>query len=491
MPPERPRRTICAIPEYLENVVYNADSLPPGHIFNLYAPMWVGEDFTSRESRHSERKWDIADNIDAKERWNDKTRRKEVVREERKSGKSTTLQRASQRFSTEVKRFQQSLIERQICLAELSDAHVIPCSINSPLATGLGNEHPIENGFSFLSPYGLPYIAGSGVKGALRHAAELMALFGEEYGINNFCMLDVWWLFGFEGVGASYWSCSKKPENLTDEDRRYITAMAKQAEKLMVRPDFEAFVKMAGFKAEKTEVVERLIDGLIHGKRKVVDEISFRGALTFWDAFPACDKMAVEIMTPHFSHYYQNGEAPHDSGQPNPIQFLAVPAGCEINLVINCQKSRYPTGNWREICEKIIKFASKWQGFGSKTAIGYGDFSINSEKMARLREESVKRQATLQENARVASLSGGMRKIEEFRKIVDSETKIQYKPGQSRLDQKLKDFYQICSTLSDSREILAAQGCLEGVFAYVKSNDKKKKEVRSELDKLKQKLIDS
>lgn len=42
----------------------------------------------------------------------------------------------------------------------------------APFAAGLGNEHPIENGFAFLTPYGLPYLAGSGVKGILRRAMQ-------------------------------------------------------------------------------------------------------------------------------------------------------------------------------------------------------------------------------------------------------------------------------------------------------------------------------
>lgn len=45
----------------------------------------------------------------------------------------------------------------------------------SPFTTGLGNEHPLENGFAFLNPYGLPYLPGSGVKGVLRRAARELA----------------------------------------------------------------------------------------------------------------------------------------------------------------------------------------------------------------------------------------------------------------------------------------------------------------------------
>ena len=41
-------------------------------------------------------------------------------------------------------------------------------------------EHPVENGFAFLSPYGLPYLAGSGVKGVLRSAAQELQRMGDE-----------------------------------------------------------------------------------------------------------------------------------------------------------------------------------------------------------------------------------------------------------------------------------------------------------------------
>jgi CRISPR-associated protein Cmr6 len=51
----------------------------------------------------------------------------------------------------------------------------IPAVSISPFATGLGWEHPNENGFAFLDPYGLPYLPGSGVKGVLRQAARELA----------------------------------------------------------------------------------------------------------------------------------------------------------------------------------------------------------------------------------------------------------------------------------------------------------------------------
>jgi CRISPR-associated protein Cmr6 len=59
------------------------------------------------------------------------------------------------------------------------NAYCISTTSTAPFATGLGNEHPIENGFAFLTPYGLPYLAGSGVKGILRRSMQELQDDGE------------------------------------------------------------------------------------------------------------------------------------------------------------------------------------------------------------------------------------------------------------------------------------------------------------------------
>lgn len=69
----------------------------------------------------------------------------------------------------------QALAERQAEIGKAIDALVIETTSTSPFATGLGWEHPNENGFAFLQPYGLPYLAGSGVKGVVRQAARQLA----------------------------------------------------------------------------------------------------------------------------------------------------------------------------------------------------------------------------------------------------------------------------------------------------------------------------
>lgn len=78
------------------------------------------------------------------------------------------------RFGESAKKQIEAIRKRQQILTSQYGTNVFTVETQStaPFATGLGNEHPIENGFAFLTPYGLPYLAGSGVKGILRRAMQ-------------------------------------------------------------------------------------------------------------------------------------------------------------------------------------------------------------------------------------------------------------------------------------------------------------------------------
>lgn len=201
-----------------------------------------------------------------------------------------------------------ALRDRQQAVAETIDASQVGiffAESTAPLATGLGMEHPTENGFAFLSPYGLPYLPGSSVKGAVRRAAEELAS-GDWGNPSAWNKDDVYVLFG--------------PES-TDDGRQ--------------------------------------------------------GAIQFWDVYPqvAHNRIAVEIMTPHQTHYYQDEKSPHDSGSPNPIPFLAVPAGSKyvFHVVTNPRRLHGSLGKrWNALLEAAFEHAFDWVGFGAKTAVGYG-----------------------------------------------------------------------------------------------------------------------
>lgn len=148
---------VPAVPKYVRDAAGGFGGIPPGHRFNLYFPIWRDD-------------WQL-----------DKNGKAAAMRECLKLGDAAAALEA--------------LLARQqahaLALPE-DRRHIIDARSTAPFATGLGLEHPVENGFAFLSPYGLPYLAGSGVKGVLRRSAEelerdeelpagaVLALFGHE-----------------------------------------------------------------------------------------------------------------------------------------------------------------------------------------------------------------------------------------------------------------------------------------------------------------------
>lgn len=309
----------AAVPAYVGDTFADC---PPGHRFNLYFPVWQAN-------------WQI-----------DKTGKAGALRKCLKLGSSQAALDA--------------LLARQQALADAvpeTSRFVIDARSTSPFATGLGLEHPIENGFAFLSPYGLPYLAGSGVKGVLRRAAE----------------------------------------ELRDDG----------------------------------ELEQEVIDALF-GHEDANN--ARRGALACWDVYPKPPKgeLAVEIMTPHFGDYYQPPKdaqgkliptSPHDAGKPNPIAFLAVPAGSTFRFVIVCEPGLLTNAacDWETALQKIVARAFDWLGFGAKTAVGYG--ALEEDPSVRdAREKATKKAADELEETRkkakrdaeLAQLSPAMQAVGRF-----------------------------------------------------------------------------
>jgi CRISPR-associated protein Cmr6 len=223
------------------------------------------------------------------------------------------------------------------------DAHA-----TAPFTTGLGNEHPLENGFAFLNPYGLPYLPGSGVKGVLRQAARELASgeWGEMHGWSN--------------------------------EQRYPLILSGKV--------------VLDSKDQPVEL--SMLDVLFGPETPDGGAGHVRGVLSFWDVVPQIegDSLMVEIMTPHQTHYYQDGQSPHDSGQPNPISFLTVPPGsrfvfhviCDLARLRRVTAARIPEGSellaegpthWKTLLQSAFNHAFAWLGFGAKTAVGYGAMS--------------------------------------------------------------------------------------------------------------------
>lgn len=252
-----------------------------------------------------------------------------------------------------------ALVERQRAAAAATAHGVLHLQAVAiaPFATGLGNEHPLENGFAFLNPYGVPYLPGSGVKGVVRRAAQELA--------SGLWESDRGW----RGLDAPQYSIERERDG-----RRVAVALS-------------------------------IIDVLFGREPPSGDRDHVRGALAFWDVIPQIkgDSLMVEIMTPHQSHYYQqkrdpkNGDSvsPHDSGQPNPISFLTVPPGSTFDFHVVCDLAHLArltasrqagapdllaegATHWKTLLAAAFAHAFEWLGFGAKTAVGYGAMQARS-----------------------------------------------------------------------------------------------------------------
>ncbi len=264
----------------------------------------------------------------------------------------------------------------RICLEALSTA---------PFTTGLGNEHPLENGFAFLNPYGLPYLPGSGVKGVLRQAARELAA-GEWGDRHGWC---------------------------TDDN-------------LVLR-------------VGNTDLRFSTIDALFGLQSADGASQHLRGALTFWDVIPQIkgDSLTVDIMTPHQGHYYQqkpdkktgDSTTPHDSGQPIPISFLTLPPGSGFTFHVQCDLAHLnriapelaTEGRWKAMLEAAFAHAFLWLGFGAKTSVGYGAMQEDPKAGAReaarqqAQAEATRRaQKEAEREAALAQMSPLDREVREF-----------------------------------------------------------------------------
>jgi len=259
-----------AIPDYLSAMRFS--NTPPGHYFSLYLSAWK-------------------DNFEL-----DKNKKLNALKN------MLVLPACSKKQMTAIR-------QRQIVLINsVSDNNylMLEAISVSPMATGMGMEHPLENGFAFLNPYGLAYLPGSSIKGVLRCAAEELKHVDEQWtqdAIDN--------LFG--------------PEAENDAEAR-------------------------------------------------------RGALIFWDSIPEVSSMGIEIMTPHYSAYYQGKESPHDSGQPTPIPFLVVPADSKFRFIVTIKPQYLQSEiNWKSLLQQAFEHAFDWLGFGAKTSVGYGAMQVDEK----------------------------------------------------------------------------------------------------------------
>ncbi|APW46305.1 type III-B CRISPR module RAMP protein Cmr6 [Rhodoferax antarcticus] len=173
---------IAALPDHIPALFADA---APGHKFHLYFTHWEAGRFTPyKDARLPDIK-----HFEKPER--ERIRREFEARKRRALGNVCPLGDSAKAQITAIRTRQQALIKHYG-----TNGYHISTKSTAPFATGLGNEHPIENGFAFLTPYGLPYLAGSGVKGILRRAMQELS----KDGVYGFTDETINTLFGPEKI---------------------------------------------------------------------------------------------------------------------------------------------------------------------------------------------------------------------------------------------------------------------------------------------------
>ncbi len=88
--------------------------------------------------------------------------------------------------------------QRQRAMVEKLGGEIIVLTNSSRFVTGMGREHPLENGFTWHHTFGVPYLPGSSLKGIVRawyhenEWEELKQLFGSsKQGVGNCIFLDM------------------------------------------------------------------------------------------------------------------------------------------------------------------------------------------------------------------------------------------------------------------------------------------------------------
>jgi len=178
---------IAALPEYIGR--QDLATASPGMRFGMYLPIWTERADQEKQIRKmagakSPQGRELArilreDGMDAAIEHVERARGRFPKLWEKNDQAAHAAWRQVAWLTRDDLRRVDALFERQFALATALGGEdrllILDAQSTAPFTTGLGNEHPLENGFAFLWPYGLPYLPGSGVKGVLRQAARELA----------------------------------------------------------------------------------------------------------------------------------------------------------------------------------------------------------------------------------------------------------------------------------------------------------------------------
>lgn len=293
----------------------------------------------------------------------------------------------------------------------------------APFTTGLGNEHPTENGFAFLNPYGLPYLPGSGVKGVLREAARELAT-GD-------------W-------GESGWS----------DD--YITALFGS------EPKAETLKRGAFI---FWDVIPQ-----IKGDNLTVEIMTPHQAHYYQNQQTPHDSgqpTPISFLT-----------VPAGSGFTFHVQ-------CDLTMLNQSAPELAQGGRWKTLLEAAFSHAFDWLGFGAKTSVGYGAMQEDQvQKIERERQQAEQQEQERRATLSPEDLAYEENKpvIDKFRETFEQARKVEYQPGQE-FDGKRNEFIKEALLWDETRSRIEAADVLEETIKWGVSK-KGKDRLKTAVDQL-------
>ncbi len=226
------------------------------------------------------------------------------------------------------------LRQSNFCQAAKTDGYsvfIFHVRLQSPYISGLGMSHPTETGMIFDHTLGVPYIPAAGQKGLLRLVYMINDLKDDN---DNWLPLD-------------QLEQDEKGEPCWHEDDLSRT--------------------LFGFSDKQDALAGRLV---------------------ILDAYPLSQpELAEDILNPHYGDYYSSqGEkcGPTEDQNPVPVKFLVLKKGQEFvfRFLLHYGFQKAPSSDIEGLSARIkaaMKIALTEEGFGAKTALGYGRFEILGE----------------------------------------------------------------------------------------------------------------
>jgi len=256
---------------------------------------------------------------------------------------------------------------RQRRLVERLGGRVINLKNTERFVTGMGREHPLENGFAWHHTLGVPYLSGSSVKGLLR------AWLREENGEVT-----------TDRHGNDAWE--ETPEHK----------------------------QLFGTLGDVGQVI--LLD-MLPTKPPQLDKPQQH------DKPPQLD---VDVMTPHYGDYYQKGAIPGDWHSPVPISFLTVAPGWswQLGIIPATGHRALEAGTLDSLSDSLFD-AIQICGAGAKTAVGYGRFEkdtatekqFRQQQAEREQREAATRQHAVEEAAFKASMTADSEPLQQLKTL--------------------------------------------------------------------------